>query len=110
MRAPNLPNTELTGEVAAPGATHIGAPHDIASICPSLPVVIPMVFPTRERPLVKVKRSEKSPVELLYEIAPVAESDERETFELNVFQSATERAPVVVVLAIFIPNTPVELS
>ena len=65
MTTQNLPNTELTGEVAAPGATHTGAPHDIASICPSTHHVIPIVFPTRESPFVKVKRSEKSPVELL---------------------------------------------
>ena len=85
--------------MAAPGAIHTGAPHDMARICPSIPVVIPIVFPTRESPLVKVRRSEKSPVELLYEIPPVTESDKREALELNEFQSATEREPVVELLA-----------
>ena len=47
-----------------------------------------------------VKRSEKNHVPELYKIPPVAESDERETFELNTFQSATEREPVVELLAI----------
>ena len=50
---------------------------------------------------------------LVIEIAAFDEETEPKVraacFALNIFQSATERAPVVVVLAILIPNTPVPL-
>ena len=49
--------------------------------------------------LLNVKRSEKSPVPELYEIPPVTESEVRFILELNEFQSATEREPVVELLA-----------
>jgi hypothetical protein len=65
MMEPNRQNTEDTGEVAAPGATHVTAHPLIARICPSTPVEMPTVFPTRESPELKLKRSEKTQVALL---------------------------------------------
>ena len=47
--------------------------------------------------LVVVPVNPNTPVELLYERSPpVTESEVRLILELNIFQSATERAPVVV--------------
>jgi hypothetical protein len=85
--------------------------------CPSVnPVIIhpvsvpiPTLFPARTNPLLKEKRSENCPVRLLYVIHPVAERLVRLILLLKVFQSATERAPVVVELAVAIPKTPVRL-
>ena len=57
------------------------------------------VFPTLESQLLNVKRSEKSPVELLYEIAPVDEREVRLILELKVFQSVDERKPFIVEFA-----------
>ena len=66
------------------------------SIWPVDPRVSPTVFPIRVSPLLNVKRSPKSPVPLLYEIPPVAESEVSPILALNVFQSVRESAPVVV--------------
>jgi hypothetical protein len=41
---------------------HVGAPPLMLSTCPFDPLTSPRVFPTRERPLLKVSVSEKSPV------------------------------------------------
>jgi hypothetical protein len=59
---------------------------------------IPIEFPVRVRPFVNVKRSEKSPVVLLYEIPPVAEREVRDSLLLKVFQSVDESHPLAVVL------------
>ena len=76
--------------------TQVGAPPLMVRTCPVDPRVSPTVLPTRVSPLLKVKRSPKSPVPLLYEIPPVAESEVSPILALNVFQSVRESAPVVV--------------
>jgi hypothetical protein len=78
---------------------HDGIPPLIERTCPFVPFVSPMVFPIRVSPLLNVRKSENSPVRLLYEIPPVAESEVRLILLLKVFQSVNERAPVVDVLA-----------
>ena len=55
--------------------------------CPSIPVTRPMVFPTRESPLLKVKRSVNCPVVLLYPTPFEPERDESEIFELRDHES-----------------------
>ncbi len=76
--SPVLQNTVVTGAVTAPGVIHVGIPPDIESISQLAPRVSPIVFPTRVTPDIKVRTF---------------------SFPLNVFQSATERAPVVVLFA-----------
>ena len=41
---------------------HVSTPPLMLSTCPFDPLTSPIVFPTRERPLLKVSVSEKSPV------------------------------------------------
>ena len=63
--APVLPNTELTGETTAPGVIHVGTPPDIERTSQLAQRVRPIVFPARTSPLLKVRRSENTPVRLL---------------------------------------------
>ena len=78
---------------------HVGAPPTILRTCPLAPFTSHTVFPARASQLLNMKRSEKSPLPELYDIPPVAESEMSEILELNEFQSATEREPVVELLA-----------
>ena len=75
---PVLQNTVVTGETTAPGVIHVGIPPDIERTSQLAPRVSPIVFPTRVTPDIKVRTF---------------------SFPLNVFQSALERAPVVVLFA-----------
>ena len=56
----------------------------------------PTVFPVLWSQLLNMKRSEKSPVELVYEIPPVAERDVRLIFVAREF----ERLEILAVLAL----------
>jgi hypothetical protein len=84
---------------AEEGTVHVGTPPLIVRTCQLVPLVRPIVFPTRVRPLLNVKRSPKSPVLLLYEIPPVAVSEVRLILELNIVQSAPVRSHVELAVA-----------
>ena len=62
---PVLQNTVVTGETTAPGVIHVGTPPLIERTSQLAPRVSPIVFPTRTIPLLKVRRSENTPVRLL---------------------------------------------
>ena len=94
MTAPVRPNTEDTGIDTAPGESHTGAPPLIVSTCPAAPFTSPTIFPVLWSQLLNVNRSPKSPVVLLYEIPPPAESDVSQILLLNVVQSVPVRRPV----------------
>ena len=94
-----LQNTEVTGDVAALGFTHVTTPPLIESICPLPPRVRVTLFPTLESQLLKVRVSENCPVMALYDTHPVDERLVRLILLLKVLKSSIERAPVVVVLA-----------
>lgn len=55
MIAPRRPNMLVTGDVAAPGATHVGTPPDIERISPLAPGVRMILFPERLSQLLKVR-------------------------------------------------------
>jgi hypothetical protein len=93
------PNTEVTGDVAAPGLTHTGDHPLIERICQLTPGVMPTVLPTLWRPELNTNASHNSHVVLLYVTPPIAERDVRSSLFENVFQSADERAPILVLLA-----------
>ena len=78
---------------------HTGEPPLIVSTCPFVPFTSQTVFPARVSPLLKVRRSPKSPVVVLYEIPPVTEREVRLILLLKIFQSMLEREPVVEVEA-----------
>ena len=93
--SPVRPNTESTGTTLI-GLVHTGAPPLMVRTWPSLPVMNPTVFPIRESPLLKVKRSVNCPVVLLY---PTPFEPERERREILV-ETTHEReriSPVAVV-------------
>ena len=63
--SPVLPNTVVTGETTAPGVIHVGTPPLIERTSPLAQRVRPIVFHARTSPLLKVRRSENTPVRLL---------------------------------------------
>jgi hypothetical protein len=69
----------VTGIETVPGLTQVTTPPEVERISPLAPGVI-----------------ENTPVVLLYPSGPLAESEVRFIFELNVFQSIAESAPVLV--------------
>lgn len=93
------PNTDVTGDVAAPGLTQSGVHPLIERICQSIPGVMDTVLPTLWSHPLNTNASVNSPVVLLYVIPPRAERDVRSSLFENVFQSADERAPILVLLA-----------
>ena len=68
-----LQNTEVTGDVAALGFTHVTTPPLIERICPLPPRERVMLFPVLVSQLLKVRVSENCPVRLLYDTHPVDE-------------------------------------
>ena len=78
----------------------------MVSTFPLEPSDSPILFPDLIRPLLNVNASEKTPEMLLYVIHPDPERALSPILLLKVFQSVDERAPVVVELAVRIPNTP----
>lgn len=63
MMDPVRPKILVTGILTAVGVIQVGVDPERVRTCPEVPPEIsPMVLPTRERPLLKVKRSENCPV------------------------------------------------
>ncbi len=65
MTGPDRPNTVVTGAPAMARVIQVGTPHDMVSTSPSVPLVIPIVFPVLVSQLLNVSTSEKPPVRLL---------------------------------------------